>query len=377
VAPASLQDQCQEELKAEGIKLLFPNADVMINPALLVLLGLIVGTLTGFFAAGGFLLTTGLLVFGVPPLFAVGTGLAVIMGSQLINTLKQRRLGNVDFRLAGLMLAGTIPGLILAERVNSMLESAGLAGPVIGYIYTGLLSTVSLFTLYDYWKGKKRSSVGQGDEVASVRLAHLIQTWRVPPASIKLPGLGSLSTYVPLPVSKIEHISAVIPVATGFGVSFFAGLLGAGSGFILLPLLIFVLGVPTTVAVGTGILQIFVTGSLGTMLYALSNSVDLLMVLIMLASSSLGTQLGASATRFVNPARIRVLYAFTLLGSGVAIALRQVSEMAPGAGFLSPVASILLLGVSGAICVIIVVLLFRAKRQAAPAASKARGPQDG
>jgi uncharacterized membrane protein YfcA len=80
--------------------MLFPNADVVVNPVLLVLLGVIVGTLGGFFGVGGgFLITGGLLVFGVPEIYAIGTGLTLIMGSSMINMLKHRGLGNVDFKL--------------------------------------------------------------------------------------------------------------------------------------------------------------------------------------------------------------------------------------------------------------------------------------
>ena len=120
----------------------FPNAEIIINPFLLILLGLVVGTLGGFFGVGGgFLITGGLLVFGVPPLFAVGTGLTLIMGSSIINTLKHKRLGNVDFKLGLLMVCGTIPGEILAERLNSGLEAMGLAGPVIRYVYVAVSYT--------------------------------------------------------------------------------------------------------------------------------------------------------------------------------------------------------------------------------------------
>ena len=87
----------------------FPNADVVIHPALLVFLGVIVGMLGGFFGVGGgFLITGGLLVFGVPPVYAVGTGLTLVMGTSIINTLKHRNLGNVDFKLGALMVTGTI-----------------------------------------------------------------------------------------------------------------------------------------------------------------------------------------------------------------------------------------------------------------------------
>ena len=95
--------------------LLFPNAGVAVSLPLLLLLGLILGTLSGFFGVGGgFLITGGLIVFGVPPVFAVGTGLTLIMGSSIINTLKHRRMGNVDLKLGLLLVCGTIPALFLA-----------------------------------------------------------------------------------------------------------------------------------------------------------------------------------------------------------------------------------------------------------------------
>ena len=94
----------------------FPNADVVVHPALLVFLGVIVGMLGGFFGVGGgFLITGGLLVFGVPPVYAVGTGLTLVMGTSIINTFKHRSLGNVDFKLGALMVTGTIPAIFLAE----------------------------------------------------------------------------------------------------------------------------------------------------------------------------------------------------------------------------------------------------------------------
>lgn len=342
--------------------MLFPNADVVVNPALLLLLGLMVGTLSGFFGVGaGFLITGGLLVFGVPPLFAVGTGLTLIMGASIINTLKHRKLGNVDFRLGLLTLAGTIPGLLVAERLNAKLEEEGVAGPVVAYLYVALLAAMSIFILYDYIKAG-RGGVGRQDEVTTARLARRVQSLRVPPHSIGLPGVGSVSMYVRLPASGIEAIPVTVLVSIGFGVGFLAGLLGAGGGLMLLPAMIFVLGVPTAVAVGTGLFQIIVTGSVGTLVYALSNHVDLLMVVIMLATSAIGSQLGVSATRSVAAARIRFLYAITLMGSGVAIALRQVGESISGAESLSTAATAVLLGVAGAMCLVIAAMMVAARR---------------
>lgn len=343
--------------------MLFPNADVVVNPLLLVLLGVIVGTLGGFFGVGGgFLITAGLLVFGVPTLFAVGTGLTLIMGSSIINALKHRNLGNLDFRLGLLTISGTVPALFLAERLNAWLESAGIAGPVIGFIYVGLLTFLGIFILYDYLKTRKGVASSR-DRVSTAGLARRLQALRIPPHSVLLPGMGRVSMYASLPVSAIESVHILVPIAIGFGVGFLAGLLGAGGGFVLLPILIFVLGVPTATAVGTGLFQIIVTGAIGTVLYSLSNHVDLLMAVIMLAAASVGSQLGATATRFVDASRIRILFGVTVLSGSIAIALKQVSESSDSLGFLGVAASVILLGVSGAIAVVIGVLLVQARRQ--------------
>ena len=361
----------------------FPNAGVVVDPALLVLLGLIVGTLGGFFGVGGgFLITGGLLVFGVPPIFAVGTGLTLVMGSSIINMLKHKGLGHVDFRLGLLMVCGTVPGEILAERLNVALDEAGIIGPVIRYVYVIFLGALGSFIVYDYLKVRRRAGA-TGDTTSTESLARRVQSLRIPPHSIWLPGLGVLlaiatrrkvtclnggwarrvSTRVSLPLSEIQSISVFVPFSVGFGVGFMAGLLGAGGGFILMPLLVYVVGVPTTIAIGTDLFQIIITGSVGTFIYALGNHVDLLMAIIMLAAASVGSQIGATATRLVNPGRIRGLFGVTVLSGGVAVALKEVSESVSRLHFLDTVASVVLLGVSGAICLVIAGLLLRAARR--------------
>ena len=340
----------------------FPNAEVTVNPALLLLLGVMVGTLSGFFGVGGgFLITGGLLVFGVPPVFAVGTGLALIMGSSIINTLKHRHLGNVDLRLGLIMLVGTIPGVFFAEQLNSTLEEAGIIGPVIRYVYIVFLAVLGGFIIYDHLK-QRRNPVAAAGEISTASLARRVQGMRIPPHAIWLPGLGRVPTYVALPVSGIDQLSVFIPVIVGFSVGFFAGLLGAGGGFLLMPVLIFGMGVPTTVAIGTDLFQIIVTGSWGTFVYALSHNVDPLMAIIMLGAASIGSQLGTAATRFVEPARIRILYGATIMGGCISVALDQVSTYSDSLDFLSTLASVILLSVAGAMCLIVAGMMIRAKR---------------
>ena len=164
----------------------FPSAEVSVNPALLLLLGVMVGTLSGFFGVGGgFLITGGLLVFGVPPVFAVGTGLALIMGSSIINTLKHRHLGNVDLRLGLIMLIGTLPGVYLAEQLNSTLEESGLIGPVIRYVYIVFLAALGGFIVYDHLKQQHSASTVK-EEVSTASLARRVQRMRIPPHAIWL-----------------------------------------------------------------------------------------------------------------------------------------------------------------------------------------------
>ncbi len=342
--------------------MLFPNAEVVVHPGLLLLLGLILGTLSGFFGVGGgFLITGGLLVFGVPPVFAVGTGLTLIMGSSIINTLKHRSLGNVDFKLGALMVSGTIPAIFLAERLNSALEVAGVAGPVIRYIYVLFLAGLGLFIVYDYLRTRRRAGQPRDGDVTTARLTQRVRFLRIPPHRIGIPGVGWLPTYVALPISGIDRISVFVPLGIGFGIGFLAGLLGAGGGFILMPVLIYVLGIPTTVAIGTDLFQIVITGSVGTFLYSLSNHVDPVMVVIMLVAASAGTQLGATATKFVEAARIRILYGLTILSGSVAVGLEQASS-ATDQEWLSWAASILLLGAAGLMGLVILGFLIAAKR---------------
>ena len=130
-----------------------------------------------------------------------------------------------------------------------------------------------------------------------------------------------------------------------------------------MPVLVFGLGVPTTVAVGTDLFQIVITSSVGSLLYSLSNHVDLLMAMIMLVAESLGSQIGVAATRYVHGARLRFLFGISVLSGSVSVALKQASESAASLEFLSTFAPVVLLGVTGSICLVIVGMLIVAKQR--------------
>ena len=196
--------------------------------------------------------------------------------------------------------------------------------------------------------------------MSSASRSRRVQSLRIPPHSIRIPGLPPVSTYVSLPVSGIDRISVFVPIGVGAAAGFFAGLLGAGGGTILMPILIFVLGVPTTVAIGTDLFQIIITGSVGTFVKSFAGHVDPVMVGLMLVAASAGAQLGAAATKIVEASRIRVLYGIVVFAGSVAVGLQQASETT-SIEFLSTLASVVLLGVSGAICLVIAAMLVAAR----------------
>ena len=366
----------------------FPIADVVISPLLLALLGMIVGTMTGFFGVGGgFLITGGLLVLGVPTIYAVGTGLLMVMGTAITSTLRHRRLGNVDLRLAALIVCGTVPGVFAGERVNSVLAEAGIAGPVVGAVYFVLLLSLGSLMVGN-WLRRLRYRPGPG---VGGGLPGWFQRVRIGPSRLRLPvpaftGItGEVNLRPAFHNAGIAEMSALVPAFAGFVIGFIAALLGAGGGFLLMPFLVYGLGIPPAVAIGTDLFQIIITGTLGAFLYSLSGSVDPVIAVIMFASASVGTQLGALATRFVNASRILGLFGVTVLNAGVAVGLGQLAQML-GVDRLEQVSRGLLLGVSGGVAVTILALLAiavvararRGRRLALlRAARRRRAPSDG
>ena len=325
----------------------------------LLCLGLSVGILSGFFGVGGgFLVTGGLIVLGVPEFYAVGTGLALITGSSTINALKHRKLGNVDLRLGLLMVVGSIPGVETAKRLLLYLETRGLEDEVIHYVYVIVLGALATFLLYD-WVRSGRKRLGR-DVSAPGPFVKKVRNFGLPPR-------------VSLPVAGIESMSVWILIFLGYSIGLFAGLLGAGGGFLLMPALVFLLGIPTISAIGTDLFQVMITGSYGAFTYALDDKVDLLMALVMLAAASVGSQLGAVATKAVDGSRIRFLYGLIVMAGSISLALDQISEAGESVHFLSSVSAVVLLGAAGMMCLCIAVIVVASKMKGGAQAVAAGG----
>ena len=233
-----------------------------------------------------------------------------------------------------------------------------MSGPVIGAVYFVLLLSLGSLMVGN-WIRQLRYRPGRG---VGGGLPGWFRSVRVGPDRIRLPMLagarfsGEVNLRPSFPGAGIDEMSAFVPVFAGFTIGFIAALLGAGGGFLLMPFLVYGLGIPPAVAIGTDLFQIIITGSLGAFLYSLSGNVDPMIAVIMFASASVGTQLGALATRFVNASRILGLFGVTVLNAGVAVGLGQLARLM-GSGGLEQISQALLLGVSGAVAVTILILL--------------------
>ncbi|MGM0398165.1 MAG: sulfite exporter TauE/SafE family protein [Halobacteriota archaeon] len=312
--------------------------------SLFVSFGLLIGILFGFFGMGGsFLVTPALLVMGYPSRVAVGSGLAFVFGTSVIATLKHRDLGQVDYKLGVLMIAGTTAGIEVGKEIVLHLEELGLAGSIISVTYVFLLGGIGLFVTYEALKGDDDGGIDHDvadDEVDAddiPDIAKKIQSYRLPPM-IDLRGGVSVSLWMIL--------------AVAFATGLLSGFLGVGGGFIRMPALFYLIGVPVPIAVGTDLFEIVFSGGIGSFLYAMDGGVDLSIVLPLLAGSAFGARLGSAATSIVDEEEIKVYFGLMLLGGSVAVAVREAGNVY-GIEVLNTVSLVLILGsallVSGAV----------------------------
>jgi len=308
--------------------------------------GVLIGLLFGFFGMGGsFLVTPALMVMGYDTDIAVASGLAFVFGTSVIATLKHRDLGQVDYKLGVLMIAGTTAGIEVGKFGLHWLQSIGQADLVVSIAYVGLLGGIGAFITYTAVRG---GGGGIDHEVAEDAdlddddipdIAKKIQSYRVPPM-MSLKGGITVSLWMIL--------------AVAFATGLLSGLLGVGGGFIRMPALFYLVGVPVPVAVGTDLFEIVFSGGIGSFLYAMDGAVNLAIVVPLLAGSAFGARLGAAATALVEEDEIKVYFGVMLLLGALAVAIRKVGG-AIEMPVLDVVALVIIVGaatlVSGAVVV--------------------------
>lgn len=276
-----------------------PLAEVSVDVFLLLLLGGGVGFLSGLFGVGGGFLMTPLLIFvGIPPAVAVGSEAAQIVAASVSGVLAHMRRGNVDFRMGGVLLAGGIVGSTLGVQIFKRLQGLGQIDLFVSLAFVAVLGAIGLLMLVESVRALRRR--GSGRRSAPVkRHQHL---W-----------IHGLPLKMRFPRSML-YISAIAPFSIGLVVGMLAALMGVGGGFIMVPAMIYLLGMPTSVVVGTSLFQIvFVTANV-TFLQAWQNqTVDIVLALLLLVGGVVGAQFGVRAGAKLRGEQLRGLLALMVL----------------------------------------------------------------
>lgn len=283
-----------------------PIAEMSVDVFLLLGLGGGVGLLSGLFGVGGGFLMTPLLIFvGVPPAVAVGSEAAQIVAASVSGVLAHMRRGNVDFRMGGVLLAGGFVGSTLGVQIFALLRGIGQIDLVIALSFVIILGIVGTLMLQE----SVRSLIRHHRTGVATR-GKLHQHNR----------LHGLPLKMRFPKSKL-YISSILPFGIGLFVGLLAALMGVGGGFIMVPAMIYLLGMPTSVVVGTSLFQIiFVTANV-TFLQAYQNqTVDMLLALLLVVGGVIGAQLGARVGSKLRGEQLRGLLALMVLGVALKLA---------------------------------------------------------
>ncbi len=280
------------------MQIYLPIAEMSVNVFLLLGMGGAVGFLSGLFGVGGGFLMTPLLIFiGVPPAVAVGTEANQIVAASVSGVLAHWRRGNVDFKMGLVLLLGGFAGSSIGVVLFSILREAGQIDLVIRLSFVVFLGTIGALMLYESLRTMRQRKAAGGQ----LRKLHQ-HTW-----------VHGLPLKMRFRRSKL-YISALLPFVVGFIVGVLAAIMGVGGGFIMVPAMIYLLGMPTAVVIGTSLFQIiFVTANV-TFLQAYANqTVDVVLALLLLVGAVIGAQFGARAGARLHGEELRGLLALTVL----------------------------------------------------------------
>jgi uncharacterized membrane protein YfcA len=281
-----------------------PIASVTQNVLILLLLGAGVGFLSGVFGVGGGFLLTPLLIFaGVPPTMAVAASANQLVGASVSGTLAHWRRGNVDLMMGLLLLAGGIVGSLLGVWLFAILRRIGQIELAISISYVVLLGALGIFMLIESARVLFFPQPG-----AAKRKLHQ-HTW-----------LHGLPFKLRFRRSKL-YISALLPLGLGFIGGVLSAVLGVGGGFLLVPAMIYILDMPTSVVPGTSLFQIIFVAASVTILQSVENgTVDIVLVLILLIGGVLGAQIGTRVGGRLRGEQLRALLAVIVLATAVKLA---------------------------------------------------------
>jgi len=309
-----------------GMKIFWPG---------LVLIGFSVGTIGGFFGMGGaWMVTPGLNILGFPMAFAIGTDMAHIAGKSMVSTFRHSKFGNVDYKLGIIMLVGTMFGIELGAQLVMYLERLGNIGTVVRWVYVVLLLLIATLVFYDYYKAVQKKKKGDVGEHGAEGI-----TWYKTLHKIKIPPMMHFKT-------AGFTCSAWLPIGISFSTGVLAGFLGIGGGLIRMPALVYLIGCPTHIAVGTDLFEVMISGLYGAFTYALKGRIEIVAVFVMLTGAAIGAQIGTIATKYARGYGIRIAFGIAVLCCMISIIMKEYG--------LNTAAAVLILSTIGLLCLYII-----------------------
>ncbi len=286
-----------------------PIAELAVNVLLILGLGGIVGFLSGLFGIGGGFLTTPLLIFiGIPPAVAAATSASQIVAPSVSAVLAHWRRGNVDLRMGVALLLGGVIGSAVGVAIFTTLHKLAQLDVVIKLAYVAFLSVIGLLMLKE--------------SLAAIRRART----PLPKPRPRRTWLDALPLKMRFRKSRL-YISVLLPIGIGLIVGVLAAIMGVGGGFIMVPAMIYILGMPTSTVVGTSLFQIIFVAACVTVLQAVATqTVDVVLALLLVAGSVIGAQFGLRAGTRLRGDQLRVLLAVLVLAVAGNLAWDLVAE---------------------------------------------------
>lgn len=286
--------------------LYLPVALASISIFIPVGLGLAVGLLSGLFGVGGgFLMTPLLMMFGIPPVVAAATDANQIVAASTSGTYAHWRIGNVDFKMGFHLLIGSFIGGLVGVQAIKVLKAMGNADFVIKMTYVVMLGIVGTYMFFESLSALRKKGKVEGVQEK------------------KESGVGRFLRSLPLQThyqkSGVSH-SIIVPIFLGAFVGILAAIMGVGGGFLMVPVMVYMLRMPMHVVVGTSLFQILFTCIEVTFLQAYTNhAVDFILAVLLLLGSTIGAQIGAAFGKKLKGEQLRILLACIILAVTIKI----------------------------------------------------------
>ncbi|MDC0624400.1 sulfite exporter TauE/SafE family protein [Alphaproteobacteria bacterium] len=276
-----------------------PIAEMNINIFLIVFIGMIVGALSGLFGVGGGFLMTPLLIFlGIPPIVAVGSEAPHVLASSVSGVIAHWRKKNVDFKMGFFLLSGGVIGSTLGVNLFKLLKTYGQIDIVIQFLFIIFLGFIGMTMAFE----SAKTTIKNYRTTSAIRTKLHQHSW-----------IHGLPFKLRFHRSKL-YISAIPPILIGFFVGVLSAMMGVGGGFIMIPAMVYILGMSTNVVVGTSLFQIiFVTANSTFFQSYLNQTVDIVLSALMILGGVIGAQIGVRLGSQLKAEYLRGILAILVL----------------------------------------------------------------